>query len=143
MKPHVLRQCVEDRTIKDRVCAVIYLHDILIYSRSQEEHNTHVGPQFTSKFWNALLPRLGSKTSLSSAYHPQTDGPDRTNRPDTGTIPSMLLYIQNDKMTRLTFFPLLNLPVKILSIPPSAPYPSLLTTGSMREQTSLTHLIQR
>lgn len=31
-------------------------------------------PKFTSHFWRALHKALGTKLSLSSAYHPQTDG---------------------------------------------------------------------
>jgi hypothetical protein len=31
-------------------------------------------PKFTSHFWGALHKALGTKLSLSSAYHPQTDG---------------------------------------------------------------------
>ncbi len=31
-------------------------------------------PRFTSKFWESLQAALGTKLSLSSAYHPQTDG---------------------------------------------------------------------
>jgi len=31
-------------------------------------------PQFTSQFWQTLQSALGSKLTMSSAYHPQTDG---------------------------------------------------------------------
>src|SRR5262249_18330604 len=31
-------------------------------------------PRFTSKFWEHLCKRIGIKRSLSSAYHPRTDG---------------------------------------------------------------------
>jgi len=31
-------------------------------------------PQFTSRFWQTLQSALGSKLTMSSAYHPQTDG---------------------------------------------------------------------
>jgi hypothetical protein len=30
--------------------------------------------KFASKFWQALMTRLGTKSKLSTAYHPQTDG---------------------------------------------------------------------
>jgi len=31
-------------------------------------------PRFTSKFWESLQAALGTKSRLSSAYHPQTNG---------------------------------------------------------------------
>jgi len=31
-------------------------------------------PRFKSRFWDNLQKSLGTKVSLSSAYHPQTDG---------------------------------------------------------------------
>lgn len=30
-------------------------------------------PWFTSRFWGSLQEALGTKSGLSSAYHPQTD----------------------------------------------------------------------
>ena len=32
------------------------------------------GSQFTSQFWNTLFTKLGTKLSLTSAYHPQSNG---------------------------------------------------------------------
>ena len=38
-------------------------------------------PIFTSQFWEALQTALGTRLSLSTAYHPQTDGQtERVNR---------------------------------------------------------------
>jgi hypothetical protein len=38
-------------------------------------------PRFTSKFWRALMERLGVSQAMSSAFHPQTDGnTERVNR---------------------------------------------------------------
>jgi len=31
-------------------------------------------PRFTSRFWHTLQSALGSKLTMSSSYHPQTDG---------------------------------------------------------------------
>ena len=43
--------------------------------------------KFTSDFWQAFFKRLGTKLSLSTAYHPQTDGQtERANR----TVEDML-----------------------------------------------------
>ena len=32
------------------------------------------GPQFVLQFWNTYCERVGMKSSLSTAFHPQTDG---------------------------------------------------------------------
>src|SRR5271156_4740707 len=39
------------------------------------------GPQFISSFWQQLFKRLQTTTSLSTSYHPQSDGQtERTNQ---------------------------------------------------------------
>ena len=38
-------------------------------------------PRFTGEFWKTLFGLLGTEISLSTAYHPQSDGQsERTNR---------------------------------------------------------------
>jgi hypothetical protein len=39
-----------------------------------EEWITDRDTKFASKFWQALMTKLGTKSKLSTAYHPQTDG---------------------------------------------------------------------
>jgi len=47
------------------------------------------GPQFAASIWKEIWTRLGAKTSLSSAYHPQSDGQsERTNQ----TVEHMLKH---------------------------------------------------
>jgi len=50
-------------------------------------------PQFTSRFWQTLHEALGSKLTMSSAYHPQTDGQsERTIRSLENLLRTCILY---------------------------------------------------
>src|SRR5579859_3304064 len=51
-------------------------------------------PKFISRFWQDLLKQLGTKTAMSTAHHPQTDGQtERANR----TLEDMLRAYVNYK----------------------------------------------
>ena len=55
---------------------VIFKHHGLLKAIISDQ-NTH----FTSHFWKALFKQLGTKLSMSTAFHPQTDGQtERMNR---------------------------------------------------------------
>lgn len=55
------------------------------------------GPQFRSRFWKKLLELLGSKASLSTAYHPQTDGQsERVNQTLEQYLRCFTSYEQDD-----------------------------------------------
>jgi len=68
----------------------------LVYSchRSFAKHGTPTdiisdqGKHFISRFWRSLFQLFGHQGHLSTAYHPETDGPNRTGQPGPGAIPS-------------------------------------------------------
>jgi len=47
---------------------IVRLHGVLSSIVSDRD------PRFTSRFWQTLQEALGSKLTMSSAYHPQTNG---------------------------------------------------------------------
>ena len=55
------------------------------------------GVQFTSRFWKALCDALKIELSLSSAYHPQTNGQtERTNQTLEQYIRCFTTFVQDD-----------------------------------------------
>ena len=53
--------------------------------------------RFTSKFWKALMKRIGTKVALSTAFHPQTDGiTERTNRTIEEALRHYISYKQDN-----------------------------------------------
>ena len=53
--------------------------------------------KFASRFWQALMTRLGTKSKLSTAYHPQTDGQtERLNQVVEQYLRSFINFQQDD-----------------------------------------------
>ena len=53
--------------------------------------------RFTSSFWESLTASLNTKLSMSTAFHPQTDGrTERMNRLIEETLRHYVCYAQND-----------------------------------------------
>ncbi len=53
--------------------------------------------KFASRFWQALMTRLGTKSKLSTAYHPQTDGQtERLNQIVEQYLRSFINFQQDD-----------------------------------------------
>src|SRR4030065_345442 len=55
--------------------AEIYIREIMKLHGVPSSIVSDRDPRFTSRFWKSLQEALGSTLKLSSAYHPQTDGP--------------------------------------------------------------------
>jgi RNase H-like domain found in reverse transcriptase/Reverse transcriptase (RNA-dependent DNA polymerase)/Integrase zinc binding domain/Retroviral aspartyl protease/Integrase core domain/Chromo (CHRromatin Organisation MOdifier) domain len=54
-------------------------------------------PRFTAHFWRALWDQLGTKLTMSTAYHPQTDGQtERANRTLEEMLRSYVSFNQRD-----------------------------------------------
>ena len=59
----------------------LFLDNIFKLHGMPEEIVSDRHPRFTSTFWSELMAMLGAKRSMSSAYHPQSDGQtERMNR---------------------------------------------------------------
>jgi hypothetical protein len=57
----------------EQLADVVFRHIASVHGWP-EEWITDRDTKFVSKFWQALMTRLGTKSKLSTAYHPQTDG---------------------------------------------------------------------
>ena len=54
--------------------ADLYIRDVFKLHGIPQQVISDRGPQFAAKYMRRLLETLGIKSSLSTAYHPQTDG---------------------------------------------------------------------
>ncbi|HLP34463.1 MAG TPA: DDE-type integrase/transposase/recombinase, partial [Amoebophilaceae bacterium] len=70
----------------------LFLEQIYRHKGLPQEIVSDRDPKFTSAWWTAFCDKLGMHQSMSSAYHPQTDGQtERTNRTLLGICRAMLL----------------------------------------------------
>jgi len=60
-------------TILSKNVTKIYKNEIWKLHRVSWKILSNRGPQFTSKFMKNLTKALGTKKTLSTVYHPQTD----------------------------------------------------------------------
>ena len=61
--------------------ATLFLHQVVRHRGVPRVIVSDRDPRFTSIFWSTLWSHLGTKLSLSTAFHPQTDGQtERANR---------------------------------------------------------------
>jgi len=54
--------------------AQLYIKEIVRLHRVPSSIVSDRDPRFTSRFWQTLQSAMVSKLTMSSAYHPQTDG---------------------------------------------------------------------
>jgi transposase InsO family protein len=70
---------------------VVRLHGVPQYILSDRD------PRFTAKFWRAFWSRLGTTLTMSTAYHPQSDGQtERANRTLEEMLRSRVNFEQDD-----------------------------------------------
>jgi hypothetical protein len=63
------------KNIDAKEAARLYIHYVYRIYGPPDTIVSDRGPQFISAFWNEFTRILGIKLKLSTAYHPQTDGP--------------------------------------------------------------------
>jgi hypothetical protein len=76
--------------------ASLFLRDVCRLHGVPESILSDRDPRFTAHFWRAFWEQLGTKLTMSTAYHPQTDGQtERANR----TLEEMLRSYVNWRQT--------------------------------------------
>jgi Integrase zinc binding domain/Retroviral aspartyl protease/Chromo (CHRromatin Organisation MOdifier) domain len=61
--------------------ASIFMHEVIRLHGVPDSLLSDRDPRFTAHFWRSLWDQLGTKLTMSTAYHPQTDGQtERSNR---------------------------------------------------------------
>ena len=61
-------------TLSAEGLADLYIRDVFKLHGLPKQVISDRGPQFAAKYMRRILETLGVKSSLSTAYHPQTDG---------------------------------------------------------------------
>jgi transposase InsO family protein len=89
-----LSPCVS--TIDAFDTAKLFVKDIVRLHGVPSEIISDRDPKFTSKFWTSLFKLLGTKLSMSTAAHPESDGQtERTNR----TVEVMIRHFVNSQLS--------------------------------------------
>ena len=82
--------------------AELFINHVLRLHGLPDEIISDRGSQFTSRFWKRFLELLGIKRSMSSAYHPETDGQtERTNQTLEQYLRCFISYHQDNWVSLL------------------------------------------
>lgn len=74
-----------------------FVNNVFVVHGLPDEIVSDRGPQFTSKFWTQLLRALKIEQSLSTAFHPETDGQtERVNQVLEQILRCSISYLQDD-----------------------------------------------
>lgn len=77
--------------------AQITIHEVVRLHGLPESILSDRDPRFTAHFWRAFWSQLGTTLTMSTAYHPQTDGQtERANRTLEEMLRSRINFQQND-----------------------------------------------
>ena len=80
--------CAKD--LDPRQFADLFMKEIVRLHRLPHDSITNRVTLFTSDLWKETMGKLGIERRLSTAFHPQTEGADRTNQCHIGTIPGSI-----------------------------------------------------
>ena len=87
-----------------RETAEIFIREIIRLNGIPRNIISDRGVQFTSRFWKALCKLLKIELSMSSAYHPQTNGQtERTNQTLEQYLRCFTTFVQDDWVALLPF----------------------------------------
>jgi hypothetical protein len=79
------------------VLADIFLREVVRLHGVPESILSDRDPRFTAKFWRAFWSQLGTTLTMSSAYHPQSDGQtERANRTLEEMLRAFVSFRQDD-----------------------------------------------
>jgi len=84
-------------TVSAPQLASIFMREVVRLHGVPESILSDRDPRFTSHFWRAFWAQLGTTLTMSTAYHPQTDGQtERANRTLEEMLRSRINFAQDD-----------------------------------------------
>ena len=84
-------------TVSAPQLASLFMREVVRHHGVPEAILSDRDPRFTANFWRALWTQLGTKLTMSTAYHPQTDGQtERANRTLEEMLRAYVNFQQSD-----------------------------------------------